>query len=262
MKYIYVCSAGAFSKNLIKFSRASGRCQREEDRVIPKPWKAEMSLGPASAPPGSQPPLVDTMGYHSCPDIPSVPPQYPPTIQPPISGASSLHIITPFKMPHINSAEFHHLPSFEHRSCMIIKDTWSIAIIIDFVPGPKDRRMLSRLSSKGESGDERLMRGWLDVNQGFFSDQTMLAISLTYPSLQYHNTTVLATITSTNHQRNVQRTLHHHHLVSFTDPLAFESGSVLRRPWERPIQLWSRFSRRKCIVTPRLGTPLECDTQK
>ena len=51
-------------------------------------------------------------------------------------------------------------------------------------------------------------------------------------------------------------------LVSFTDPLAFESGSVLRRPWERPIQLWSRFSRRKCIVTPRLGTPLECDTQK
>ena len=51
-------------------------------------------------------------------------------------------------------------------------------------------------------------------------------------------------------------------IVSFTDPLAFESGSVLRRPWERPIQLWSRFSRRKCIVTPRLGTPLECDTQK
>ena len=171
-----------------RISRASGRCQREEDRVIPKPWKAEMSLGPASGPPGSPPPLLDTMGYHSCPDIPSVPPQYPPTIQPPISGASSPHIITPFKMPHINSAEFHHLPSFEHRSCMIIKDTWSIAIIIDFVPGPKDRRMLSRLSSKGESGDERLMRGWLDVNQGFFSDQTMLAISLSYPSSQYHNT--------------------------------------------------------------------------
>ena len=62
-------------------------------------------------------------------------------------------------MPHMNSAEFHHLPSFEHTSRMIIKDTWSIAIIIEFVTGPKDRRMLSRLSSKGESGDERLMRG-------------------------------------------------------------------------------------------------------
>ena len=51
-------------------------------------------------------------------------------------------------------------------------------------------------------------------------------------------------------------------VVSFPDPLAFESGSVERTPWECPIQLWSRFSRRKYIATPRLGTPLECDTQK
>ena len=180
------------------------------------------------------------MGYHSCPDIPSVPPQYPPTIQPPISGASSPHIITPFKMPHMNSAEFHHLPSLKHRSCRIIKDTWSIAIIIEFVTGPKDRRMLSRLSSKGESGDERLMRGWLDVNQGFFSDQTMLAISLTYPSSQYHNTTVLATITCTNHQCNVsaRRTLHHYHrpfynhfvCTSFSCFLGFWSLPSLKNP--------------------------------
>ena len=62
---------------IIKFTRACERCQREGDRVIPKPWKAEMSLGLVL--PG---PSVDTIGYHrqptapapiSCPCHPNIP---------------------------------------------------------------------------------------------------------------------------------------------------------------------------------------------
>ena len=66
-----------YERVCLKFTRAYERCQREGDRVIPKPWKAEMSLGCCFRPPLGG--LVG--GYHRqppAPDIPSVPPQYPP----------------------------------------------------------------------------------------------------------------------------------------------------------------------------------------
>ena len=46
-------------------------------------------------------------------------------------------------------------------------------------------------------------------------------------------------------------------IVSFPNPLALESELVLWTPWEHLIWLWSRFSRRKCILTTGLGALLE-----